>query len=494
MQPIIDSALSSLSPQPVWHWFACFCAIPHPSHHEQALSDFIVGQANKRGLQVECDSTGNIRIRREASPALKNAPTIGMQAHIDMVAQRGSASQHDFLKDPIQTIIEDDWVRANDTTLGADNGIGAALGLALIFSDSLTLPALTLILTVQEETGMDGAFGLSPDWFDMPYLLNLDTEEEGSLYVGCAGGCDVSLDVDLKAQEAASYKPLAIRISGLKGGHSGMDIDKSVASANILMIELLSQLREQQPFGLQDLNGGTLRNAIARDAQAVIAAEESDTAALLKALESTADKIREEYRDREPGLVIEIDGATASSGPASVASPERTRETLNFLSAIPNGVIKMSDAFEGVVETSISMGVLSVKDGKLNVHSLMRSLKEEPKKELGRELQALAQKHGAQLELSGDYPGWEPDPESMLLKVGKEVFKKSFGQSPEIKVVHAGLECGLLKGHAPQTDMISFGPNIENAHSPRERVQISSVQKNWDVLVSYVETISQNGV
>ncbi|WP_028357198.1 beta-Ala-His dipeptidase [Brackiella oedipodis] len=483
------STLQHLEPKAVWQWFAKFCEIPHPTYHEAELASYIKQACQQRGLRVEQDAKGNLRISKPATQGLEQAPVIGLQAHIDMVPQKSDNSHHDFQKDPILPRIADGWVSATETTLGADNGIGACMGLALLFADDIAHPPLELILTLEEETGMGGARALAPEWLDLPYLLNLDTEEEGCLYVGCAGGRDMSFSVDMAPQPSdPESSPWLIEVSGLQGGHSGLDIHLGLGNANKILADLLLQWHQEQAFGLVSLQGGTLRNAIPRAASAVIMpSQQTDISEFRHRFSQLVSKIKHHWHS-EKQLEISLQPNPAVS---HYYSAKQTEQLLQLIHAIPNGVIAESADFDDVVETSISMGVIEHTEHQVRIHCLMRSLLESPKDELCSQLEAIARKYGAQTQVSGDYPGWQPDAHSVLLKKASHIFKERLGYEPDIKVVHAGLECGILKGHAPATDMISFGPNIENAHSPRECVEIDSVQLNWQLLCDLCLALSK---
>lgn len=477
----MNAELSTLAPQPVWHWFSQICAIPHPTFHEKALGDFIVQQAQAKGLEVKRDEIGNILIKKKATPGFEQRPRIAVQAHIDMVAQKGVDSPHNFEKDPIQTRVQDGWVFAQDTTLGADNGIGAAMGLAVIFSDDISHPDLDLVLTVEEEIGMGGARVVSPDWLSAPYLVNLDSEDEGILFVGCAGGRDVTFSLDFSQQATQGYGYELI-VSGLKGGHSGIDIDSGRANANLILARVLSALYAHQAFQLADIRGGNLRNVITREAHAVLV---SDKPLAKEWVTQIAEIIQAEYAAVEPTLNIALQEQQVAK---TACSLENTRKIIDFICAIPNGVMRMSDDFAGVVETSSSMGVLVIKEGKLQIRCLMRSLLETPKDELQARMQSLARLAGVEVEFGADYPSWKPEPQSPLLAKCVELFTQFYGKQPTIEVMHAGLECGILKGQAPAMEMISFGPNIRAAHSPKECVEIASVAKCWDVFCALLKT------
>ncbi|WP_204319078.1 aminoacyl-histidine dipeptidase [Pelistega ratti] len=471
---MMSKEIVAFTPQPVWQWFSDICAIPHPTFYEQALRDFIIKKAEEKGLSVKRDEIGNILIQKNGTAGMENRARVAIQAHIDMVAQKTVESTHQFETDPIQLRIVDGWLFATDTTLGADNGIGAAMALAIVFSEDIPHPPLDIILTVEEEIGMGGARALSPEWLTAPYLINLDSEDEGALFIGCAGGRDAtfSLPFITSMTQGNAYR---VQVSGLRGGHSGIDIHTGRANANLVLARVLDVLYHHQPFQLADIKGGTLRNVITREAYADIICQGELPDTLIQTLEAT---LKAELGDIEPHLQLSVVKNNTVTEACSVAD---TAKMIRLIRTIPNGVLRMSTDFKGIVETSISMGVVAVENQSLTIHCLMRSLLETPKDDISQRLQALADLAGATVEISDDYPGWKPDPSSPLLAKCQTLFTNFYGKAPTIEVIHAGLECGILKGHAPKMDMISFGPNIRSAHSPNECVEIASVDKCWQV-------------
>lgn len=500
--------ISQLSPTAVWQWFDKICSIPHPTFHEQQLGDFILQEVQTRGQQygltAKKDEKGNIFIDKPASAHLDSNmashPAVAIQAHFDMVAQKGETTNHDFITDPIKPVIKEGWVWATDTTLGADNGIGLAMALAVAFSDDIVHPPLNLILTCEEEIGMGGVQAISPEWLTAPAMINLDTEDEGELFIGCAGGRDATFQLTCPLITVTDdVTPMLIKVSGLQGGHSGIDIHKGLANANLLLARVLASLFGASPFYLQHWQGGVLRNVITREASAAVLGDFDHITQLLPHILQT---LQAEYKVTEPNLTITVEKRVASDQQApestnfSAISTDDSQRMLNLLRSLPNGVIRMSDSFDGVVETSISTGVIKLSQTKdndktatLEIRCLMRSLGETPKDDIAQRLQALAELAGAELQLSDDYPGWQPDPDSKLLAVAKSVMANHFEGEPKLQVIHAGLECGIFKGKAPTMDMISFGPNIRAAHSPKERVEIASVAKTWQVLLDLLKVL-----
>lgn len=508
-----DHPLAHLQPQSVWQWFAEICAIPHPTFDEHRLGDYIVERAKAAGLAVDKDLKGNIRIQKPATQGMQDHAPVAIQAHFDMVAQKGLQSEHNFATDAIQTRVQDGWVWANDTTLGADNGIGLAMGLAVAFSEDIAHPPLTLILTSEEEIGMGGVQALSPDWLTMAYLINLDSEDAGAVFVGCAGGRNASFSKTLPLNDSLNvnaknteFAPLQVTISGLQGGHSGIDIHKGLGNANRLLARLLAQMLSAKVsttdanlpnFCLQTWQGGMLRNVITREATAVIV---GDIATLSTELQTQFAIIQAEYQVAEPNLRLELTTIKTDLTHNMALSFADTQHFLDLLLSIPNGVLRMSDSFAGVVETSISMGVVNLqsdkhdpKQAKFDILCLMRSLAQTPKDAVSDQLQSLARLAGVALTLGDDYPGWQPDPNSVMLAQSQQAFNRFYGKPPTVEVIHAGLECGILKGKAPHLDMISFGPTIRAAHSPKERVEIATVAQTWEILLDLLTHFPKKG-
>lgn len=471
-----------LQPAPVWQWFADICAVPHPTYREQALAGLIAGRARDRGLSVRSDDKGNLYLSKPANGSgMADKAGVILQAHIDMVAQKTPESPHDFERDPIRPHIDGGWVCADDTTLGADNGIGAALALAVLFADDIPHPPLEVLLTVEEETGMGGVRAVRGDWLNGRYLINLDSEESGSIYLGCAGGRDAELHLPARREAVGSgLHARTIRISGLNGGHSGIDIHKGRGNALVLLADMLQRLDGHGGFRLAELTGGRLRNVIPREAEARVLVS-AETAAALDGLAAAAQADARRQLG-ENGIRLAIRSETAEM-PDTAFSAEDSRRMADLLSALPDGVLRMSSDFAGVVETSVCFSVAHTGSDGLTACLLMRSLLETPKDALSRRLAALARLSGAALRLDGDYPGWTPDPHAELYAAVRQVFRNRLGYEPRTEVMHAGLECGLMGERLPQVQMISFGPTIEGAHTPKERVNIAAVEECWLTLL-----------
>lgn len=481
------SELSTLSPQPLWDIFAKICSIPHPSHHEEALVSHILSWASEKGLFAERDAVGNILIRKPATKGMEDRKTVVLQAHLDMVPQKNNDTVHDFTKDPIQPYIDGEWIKAKGTTLGADNGVGMASALAVLADDTVKHGPLEVLLTMTEETGMDGAFGLQPGWLQADILINTDSEEEGEIYMGCAGGIDVKTTVSLSYEAIpAGHVVKQLVLKGLNGGHSGGDIHLGLGNANKLLARFLAGHAEELSLKLIDFHGGTLRNAIPREANIVFAIP-ADKAGQLDAVKAKFEALlKTELAIAEKNLKIELIDTTTDKKVFTADCQERL---INLLNAMPNGVIRMSDDVEGVVETSLNVGVVSIVDDKVEILCLIRSLIDSGKTYVVSMLTALAKLAKADIETKGGYPGWKPDADSPVMHLVRDTYQQLFDKVPNIMVIHAGLECGLFKKPYPDMDMVSIGPTIRGAHSPDERVHIKSVGQYWQLLTAILKAI-----
>ncbi len=479
--------ITTLNPAEVWKHFYTLTQIPRPSKKEARVIEYIKKFGQQAGLETVTDAAGNIVIRKPATPGLENKKGLILQAHLDMVPQKNSNKVHDFENDPIETIIEGEWVKANGTTLGADNGIGVAAILAILESKNLRHGPLEALFTVDEETGMTGAFALQPDMLRGDILLNLDSEDEGELFVGCAGGMDGNFKFEyIEDKKYKDYIPYSIHISGLKGGHSGLDIHLGRGNSNFILSRILYGTSKMFDIRIAEIEGGNMRNAIPREAVASIAIPSAKESEAINTIEKIAQTIKNELRHREPELKIEI---TRIPSVKRIMDPAFQKRLLAAIYACPNGVIRMSDDMPGLVETSTNLAIVKTHDNNVMVHCLLRSSVDSAKLALSDRMRALFEIAGAQVEFSGSYPGWKPNMDSAILKVMKQVYEKKYGITPEIKAVHAGLECGIIGGTYPRLDMISFGPTIRHPHSPDEKVNIPSVQKFWDFLTETLENI-----
>jgi len=483
------SELTQLSPQPLWEIFAKICSIPHPSYHEEALASHIIRWAQEKGLHGERDAVGNILLRKPASQGYEKRRPVVLQAHLDMVPQKNNETLHDFTRDPIQPYVDGDWVKARGTTLGADNGIGMASALAVLADDSVQHGPLEVLLTMTEETGMAGAFGLQPGWLQGEILINTDSEEEGEIYMGCAGGVDFKTILPLEREAVpAGYQVLKLTIKGLKGGHSGADIHMGLGNANKLLARFLSKQSHALDIRLIDFNGGTLRNAIPREAFATLALPQENAESLNQLAQDFLSVIKTELAAVEKKLAIDIETTTADAAVLTKTSGDRFIALLN---AMPNGVIRFSDDVKGVVETSLNVGVVSMESEQAHIRCLIRSLIDSGKDDVVGMLTALGSLAGAQTAAKGSYPGWKPDANSPVMHLVRETYQKLFNKTPNIQVIHAGLECGLFKKPYPRMDMVSIGPTITGPHSPDEQVHIKSVGQYWTLLTALLKAIPE---
>ncbi|TDQ56394.1 Xaa-His dipeptidase [Mesocricetibacter intestinalis] len=475
------SEIQSLAPRLLWKWFDQVCSIPHPSYYEDKLADFIAHWAKTKGFYAERDEAGNLLIRKAASKGMENRPGVALQAHLDMVPQANEDTRHDFKTDPIRPYIDGEWVSAEGTTLGADNGIGLASALAVLDSEDLAHPPLEVLLTMTEEAGMEGAIGLRPNWLQSEIMINTDTEENGEIYIGCAGGENADLSIALQWQPNSFQHSFQLILKGLRGGHSGVDIHTGRANAIKLLARFAADFQQKHPqfeFSLAEIRGGSVRNAIPREAFATFCFN-ADPLILQTAVENFRHSVAHELAHAEPNLSISLQPV---SKPEKVFTGEKAMGIIHLFNALPNGVIRNSDTVPGVVETSLSVGVLKTEAEQVRATILLRSLLSSGTEYTETLLSSIATLAGAKVSFSGKYPGWEPHQDTRILNLTREVYAEILGQEPKIKVIHAGLECGLLKKIYPQMDIVSIGPTIVNAHSPDEKVHIPAVQTYWRLL------------
>jgi len=479
-------AIHELQPNALWQHFSAICDIPHPSFHEEQIREHLIGFARAHNLEWLSDDAGNVIIRKGATAGMENRAGVILQGHMDMVPQKNSDTTHDFTTDPIKAYIDGDWVTAEGTTLGADNGIGMAATLAILAATDLQHGPIEALFTATEETGMIGAQGLKPGVLQGKILLNLDTEDEGELYIGCAGGARMEITGQYTPEAVAgefSFKTLAF--SGLKGGHSGCDIHLGRGNAIKLLVRVLQCLQEHG-VRIASINGGSLANAIPREASAVIAIPESALAVCAQIIDQCSNDISAELAVVEPDLQLTLSDAAPATQLMPLADQHKW---VAAVSACPNGAQRMSDSIEGVVETSLNIGVFTVDEGKVCAHVLARSLVGSCNDALRDAVAGLFRMIGAEVVYQDSYPGWKPDPDSQVLKLMQQVYHDLYGKTPGVQVVHAGLECGLLGSKYPQWDMISLGPTIRFPHSPDEKVHIQSVARFWDFLVATLKAV-----
>ncbi len=483
----MNKEIFKLQPNAVWKHFYNLTQIPRPSKFEKAAVDYVVKFAKDNNLEVIIDKVGNVIIRKQATPGMENKKGIILQGHLDMVPQKNSDKKHDFEKDPIEAFIDGDWVTANGTTLGADNGIGVAATLAVLEDKTLKHGLIEALFTIDEETGMTGAFGLQPGVLKGDILMNLDSEDEGELYVGCAGGLDANIELAYDSIAIPSSMYFAkISVTGLKGGHSGMDISSGRANAIKLLFRFLYNLEKEMPFMLVSFDGGSLRNAIPREAFATVAIPADKKTKLENIIKTYLNIYKGEFSLVEPDLSMTSQQAEAAKKAIDTKSQAAI---IRSVFGCPNGVIRMSDSMAGLVETSTNLSRVFNENGKFVAQCLLRSSVDSSKDALAQKIASVFELAGAKVEFSGGYPGWKPNMESPILKTMREVYNNKFGKIPEIKAIHAGLECGLLGGVYPNLDMISFGPTIRYPHSPDEKVNIATVQKFWDYLVEVLKSV-----
>ncbi|QJQ07636.1 aminoacyl-histidine dipeptidase [Undibacterium piscinae] len=480
-------AINQLFPQPLWQWFEQICAIPHPSGHEQALSLHIQSWAKQRGLAVIEDHVGNLIIRKPASAGMEDRKIVVLQAHLDMVPQKNADKVHDFVTDAIQPWIDGDWVKATGTTLGADNGIGMASALAILGSDEIKHGPLEVLLTIDEEAGMTGAFGLQAGMLEADILINTDSEQEGEIYMGCAGGVDAQISLALQWQAAnATDLTFTLAIAGLKGGHSGVNIHLGRGNANKLLARFLAGHAAELGLALSAINGGSLRNAIPREAQCSFTVPAGMADLLQQRVAQYQAILQAELATAEPALKLTL---SSSAAPAQTMQATAQATLINLLNSCPNGVIRMSDEITGVTESSLNVGVISTHEDSVTILCLIRSLIDSGRANIESTLQSLSDLAGAQVAFSGCYPGWKPDTSSAVMAIVNDTYESIYHKKPEIMVIHAGLECGLFKQHYPNMDMVSIGPTIRYPHGPDEMVNITTVGQYWTLLLAVLERI-----
>ena len=481
------SQLRDLTPSGIWHYFSEICQIPRPSKKEEKMIAYLIKFAADKKLVVKQDKAGNVLILKPRTPGREKLAPVILQSHLDMVCEKNSDSKHDFLNDPIKAVIDGDWVKAEGTTLGADDGIGVAAQLAILASDKLEHGPLECLFTVDEETGLTGAFALEENFLSGNTLINLDSEEEGEIFIGCAGGIDTvgSLSPEYEATPKGSFA-FSISIKGLKGGHSGDDINKGLGNAIKLLTRFVWEASQKYQFRLSHIKGGNLRNAIAREAVAggvTPAKYKEEMRALFNCI--SAD-LEAEYGDIEPGMKFHLESDTI---PDKVFSDSFNKSLINTLYALPHGVISMSRQIEGLVETSTNLASVKLVDNIISISTSQRSSIESARDNIANMVKATFDLGGASSRHSDGYPGWTPNRQSPLLETAIDSYKKLYGNEPKIKAIHAGLECGLFLKKYPGLDMISIGPTIQGAHSPDERLQIESVKKFWDFLLAILAAL-----
>lgn len=481
----MSSEIRLLKPTILWNHFADLNEVPRPSKKEERVIAFIKNFGEGLGLETIVDKTGNIIIKKPATEGMENRKTVLLQSHIDMVHQKNSDVQFDFDNDPIQSYIDGDWVKAKGTTLGSDNGIGVAAAMSVLSSKDITHGPIEALFTIDEETGMTGAFGLEPGLLDAEIMLNMDSEDEGELYIGCAGGIDTLATINYTAENAPSnHLAFKVFVSGLKGGHSGIDIPLGRGNSNKILNRLLNEVLAD--IRIAHLDGGSLRNAIPREAHAIITLDSSKKEEVLGKMEALGEDIKKELQTTEPNLTFTFTSTTLPEKVIDTASADRI---VKAIYACPNGVIRMSADIEGLVETSTNLARIITENNSFRMESLQRSSVDSAKKDLANMIRSVFELAGAKVDHRGAYPGWKPNPHSPILEVMKGIYEKEFDKVPDVKAIHAGLECGIINSKYPQLDCISFGPTIRNPHSPDEKVNIETVEKFWFFLLETLKNI-----
>ena len=483
----MNKAFENLQPESIWRNFSEVMAIPRPSKHEELISAYLEKWGKEHGLETLRDELGNILIRKPATKGYENAPSVCLQAHMDMVCEKNSDKQFDFYKDPIQPVLNGEWLGADGTTLGADDGIGVATGMAILEANDIEHGPLECLFTIDEETGLTGAFGLRNDWLQSRILLNLDSEDEGEMFIGCAGGVDTLADLDYKQVPVeADTKAYQIRVFGLKGGHSGDDINKGLACANKLITRVLWKAQYQLGLRLAKIDGGNLRNAIAREAMAIVTVPSAKAAELENMVKQACVKMQFEFRSTEPGLNMSIEAAEM---PAVLIDAKSQENLINGLYACAHGVLAMSREIPNFVETSTNLASVKMDDKKIYITTSQRSSVESAKEAAAQKIEATFRLMGCNVEHSDGYPGWTPNPDSKVLKVAVETYKQLFGHEPVVRAIHAGLECGLIGEKYEGMDMISYGPTLRGVHSPDERIEIKTVKMFWDHTLAILKAL-----
>lgn len=482
------STIKDLQPSAIWQNFYKLTQVPRPSNHEEKARKFMMEWAKENNIEAMQDEAGNIIMRKAATPGMENRKGVILQGHLDMVPQKNEDTPHDFENDPIQAYVDGEWVRAKGTTLGADNGMGVAAGMAILTATDIPHGPIEVLITATEETGMDGANGLKPGLLKGDILLNLDSETEGELYVGCAGGIDSGIAFQYKEEAVpAGTKAYRLAVKGLKGGHSGMDINLGRGNSNKLLFRFLKTYAQALDLRLSEIHGGTLRNAIPRESFATVVIPAANAAKLQAAVKEAEAIYKAELSAKEPTLQV---CAEETAQPAFVIDACTQSRLTNAILACPNGAVRMIDSMPDTVETSNNLAIVDSQDGKIVVKTLLRSSVETAKEALAQSIQAVFELAKAdEITFEGGYPGWKPNPDSAILKEMLEIYEQMYGKKPSIMAIHAGLECGILGSKYTNWDMISFGPTICSPHSPDERVNIASVGKFWEYLKATLKNV-----
>lgn len=481
-------AIKGLKPELVWNRFYEITQIPHPSKKEEKICEYLRNFANDKNLEFKEDEVGNIVMKVPATPGCENAPIVVMQGHVDMVCEKNKGTEHDFENDPLKVFVDGEWFTAEGTTLGADNGIGVAAALAMVDEKDAVHGPLELLFTVDEETGMTGVNGLQPGFVDGRILLNMDSEEDGVFYVGCAGGIDTVGFLDIKTTDVKSgFVPYELMVTGLKGGHSGLDIVQGRANAIKFLGRLLNMVSTID-FQITDVSGGSLRNAIPREAEVTLLINPSDETFVKEKIEQFITEAKFEFKVPDPQ--VEVKFSKKDTTVAAAYTDEFAANLLNLIYAVPHGVMTMNPEIPGLVDTSTNLATITVNDNVLRLGTSQRSSIESAKVQVARTVKSALELGGARVETGDGYPGWAPNMESELLKTARKVYTEMYKEEAEMKAIHAGLECGLLGAKYPGMDMISYGPTIQGAHSPDERLNIKDTEKFYNLTKGLLKALA----
>ena len=481
------SVIENLEPKSVWKHFDEICKIPHCSKHEEKIREYVLNFAKQNGLETKMDKPGNVVVLKPASQGMENKPTVILQGHMDMVCEKNSDVEHDFSKDPIKLKLNGDVLTADGTTLGADNGIGLAMSLAVLEDKTLKHGPIEALFTVDEETGLTGAFALGPDMLTGKILLNLDSEDFGVVTVGCAGGGDSKVELPLKTKPInGGLRSVTVKVSGLRGGHSGVDAHEQRGNAIKLLTRMLWKESKNCDFYLSDIKGGDKHNAIPREAYATISVDEKDKDEFISTMKTEGKYILEEIKPIDPKFTVNFEDI---SKPSEAFDKDSQMRLLNLIHGLPHGVDKMSYDIGGLVETSTNLATVALKDNNAVIGLSSRSSIKSALQDFRDRIHAIATLSGAKVTEETPYPGWKPNLKSNLLVLSKKVFREMYGEEPTVEAIHAGLECGIIGEKFPGMDMISIGPTIKYPHSPEEQVHVSTVSKFYDYVLKILEKI-----
>ena len=483
--------IDGLQPQQLWDHFYEISQIPRCSKHEEKIREYVIAVAKRNGLEYKVDRTENVVVKKPASKGLEGKPIVVLQGHLDMVCEKNKEIQHDFSKDPIKLMRDNGWITADGTTLGSDNGIGVATALAVLENKTLKHGPLELLFTMDEETGLTGATELADDMLEGKILINMDSEEDGAFYIGCAGGKDTEFSLKIETENIPSgYSAVRVRVGGLQGGHSGLNIHEGRGNAIKLLVRFLWKAAQEMDLLIASIDGGSKHNAIPRECDAIVYLTSGDLAKVKKMAEQYDKDYKNEYRLTDSGVFMSIE-EDGFEKPDKIFTKNLQNRVLNMIYSMPHGVLAMSHAVAGLVETSTNMAVVHIEKDKINMVTSQRSSVQSELMDIADMVCAVGQLAGAEIHQNNGYPAWQPNPESKTLKESVEVYKTLFGNKPEVKAIHAGLECGIIGDKFPGMDMISFGPTITGAHSPDEKIEIKTVDKFWKLLAAILEKLAR---